>query len=141
MGFRSWLLTVLAIIAVILAGDWIISTAHLNQIEVEATADPPSLVSDGLQKTSITIRITENGKPRVGDLVNIFLITGSGRILPGWAYTDSEGMIVTEFTPNVYTPYDPVEGAEINILDISIGQLVEVGKSKVINIPLIKPTQ
>jgi hypothetical protein len=141
MGFRSWLLTVLAIIAVILAGDWIISTAHLNQIEVEATADPPILVSDGLQKTSITIRITENGKPRVGDLVNIFLITGSGRILPGWAYTDSEGMIVTEFTPNVYTPYDPVEGAEINILDISIGQLVEVGKSKVINIPLIKPTQ
>lgn len=139
MRFRSWLLVVLALLVVVLTGDWIKSIGRLRQIEIETIVAPPSVISDGLHKTSITIRITENGKPRVGDLVNIFLIVGSGRILPGWAYTDSEGMIVTEFTPNVYSPYDPIEGVKINILDISIGRFVEVGKSKIINIPLIKP--
>lgn len=141
MGFRTWLLTIFALIVLILAGDWIISSAKLQHIEVEATVDPTSVVADGISKSVITIRVTEDGKPRVGDLVNIFMITGSGRILPGWAYTDDNGMIVTEFTPNVYSPYDPVDGAEVQIQDISIGRLVEVGKSKVINIPMLKPTK
>ncbi len=141
MGFRSWLLIILALIVIVLVGDWIMSSAHLNQIEIETTVDPPNVIADGFHKSVITIRITENGQPRVGDLVNIFMITGSGRILPGWAYTDNEGMIVTEFTPNVYSPYDPVDGAEVQIQDVSIGRLVEVGKVKVINIPLDKPTK
>jgi hypothetical protein len=141
MKFRGWLLSLLALAVVILVADWITSTARLNNFLVETTVNPPSVVADGLSKSQITIRITENGQPRVGDLVQIFLITGSGRILPGWANTDKEGMIVTEFTPNPYSPYDPVDGAEIKILDISIGRLVEVGKSKVINIPMLKPTK
>jgi len=141
MGFRAWLLVFLALVGLIFVVDWTRSTAQLNNILIETTVDPSSVVADGLSRTRITIRVTEKGQPRVGDLVQIFLITGSGRILPGWVYTDKDGMIVTEFTPNPYSIYDPVDGAELKILDISIGRIIEVGKSKVINIPMLKPTQ
>jgi hypothetical protein len=139
MGFRTWIIAFLCLVGTIMAADGLISKSKLDQIQIAATVDPPSVVADGLSRTSITIRITENGQPRVGDLVQVFLVTGSGRILPGWAYTDNQGMIVTEFTPNPYSIYDPVDGAELKILDISIGRIIEVGKSKLVSIPMLKP--
>ncbi len=141
MGFRGWLFVILALIAAILAVDVVRSTAQLDHIQIDATVDPSSVVADGLSKTTITVRVTEDGKPRVGDMLQIFLITGSGRVLPGWARTDNAGMVVTEFTPNPYSPYDPVDGAELQISDVSIGRLVEVRKDKVVLIPMIEPTK
>jgi hypothetical protein len=130
-----------AVVAAILAVDWMAATVHLNDILIETSVDPPSVVADGISRTRITVRVTENGQPRAHDLLQIFLAAGAGRVLPGWTYTDKEGMAMIEFTPNQYSEYDPQSGAELEIVDISIGRLIEMGKRKVINIPMLKPEE
>jgi hypothetical protein len=139
MGFRGWLMIFLALIVAILGVDVIKSSAQLSSIQVETTVNPPNIVADGTSKAIITIRVTQNGIPRAGDMMQMFLTTGAGRILPAWARTDENGVVTTEFTPNTYSPYDPVEGAVLQISDTSIGQLVEVRKDHSITIPLGKP--
>jgi len=141
MRTRLWILGLLAVVVMVLAVDRMAAAVRLNNILIETSVDPPSVVADGISRTRITVRVTENGQPRAHDLLQIFLVAGSGRVLPGWVNTDNEGMAVIEFTPNQYSVYDPVDGAELKILDMNIGRLIEVGKSKVINIPLLKPEE
>ena len=139
--WRLWMLGLLAVVAAIFGVDWMRSTAQLDDILIETWVDPPSVVADGLSSTSITVRVTERGQPREHDLLQIWLGTGAGRLVPNWVFTDEKGMAVIEFTPNRYNPYDPQDELEIHIRDTSIGRLIEVGKQAMLYVPLGKPEE
>jgi hypothetical protein len=140
MRWRLWIVAVLIIIVVLFAIDWIAATAQLQNITIEATFDPPQVIADGRSKSVLTVRITENGKPRAGDLVQLWLGSGSGLLIPNWVFTDESGVALVTYTPNPYSAYDPQDGAQINISDTGIGRLIEVSKRQTIDIKLIKPT-
>ena len=137
--YRVWVLCLIAALAAILIVDWGLATARLDDIIIESWVDPPSVVADGKSSTIITIRVTENGEPRARDLVQLWLGRGGGILTPMWVFTDENGMAEIEYRPNPYSSYDPQEGAEVQIKDISIGRLAEVGKRHQVEIPLLKP--
>jgi hypothetical protein len=137
--WRPWALGILGFIAVILAIDWAIATKRMTRIDFEVSLDPPEVVADGQSTTVVSVRVTEQGVPRANDLLQAWLATGSGRVLPTWMYTDEDGRATIELTPNRYTPYDPQDKLELSVVDINIGRLVEVGAQETVDIPLIKP--
>jgi len=137
--WRSWVLALVGIIALILAVDWTMAKARVRGISIEASLEPESVVADGKSTTVISVCVTENGEPRAHDLLQAWLATGSGQVLPAWMYTDEEGKAVIKVTPNRYTPYDPQDKLELVILDTSIGNLVEVGARKTVDIFVSKP--
>lgn len=69
-------------------------------------------------------------------LFSFWLRKGGGLLTPNWVYTDENGMFIVTYTPNPYSRYDPQDGAEIAVLDTSIGRLVEVGKQSAVIIGL-----
>ena len=97
------------------------------------------MVANGKDKSTLTIRFTENGQPRANDLVQLWLTKGGGLLTPNWVYTNDDGLITVTYTPNPYSRYDPQDGAEIAILDTGIGRLIEVGKQSSVRIGLLKP--
>ena len=138
---RLVFLGVLVLLAGILTGDWLVSKARLNDIAIEGYLDPPVVVADGRQSTVLTLRITQDGQPRVGDLVQSFLETGSGLLIPEWAYTDEQGSIAITYSPNPLTAYDLEQKTVIQVSDISIGHLVEVGKDWSVEVGLEAPSK
>jgi hypothetical protein len=128
-----------ALILVIFGADWVLARSRLDSIQIDMHANPERVVANGTDRTTITIRITEDGQPRVHDLIQLWLFKGSGQLSPTWVYTDDDGMIVVTYTPNPYSRYEPQDGAEIAVLDTSIGRLIEVGKQSSIVVPLDKP--
>lgn len=139
LGSRIWILGALALIILVFGGDWLIARSRLGNITIAVQADPENVVANGKDSTTLTIRFTENGQPRVDDLIQLWLIKGGGLLTPNWVYTNDDGSITVTYTPNPYSRYDPQDGAEIAILDTSIGRLIEVGKQSSVNIGLIKP--
>jgi uncharacterized protein (DUF58 family) len=139
---RNWrLLTilVLALVAAILAADWAMASARLPDIEIATELDAPAVIADGRHTATFVVRVTEQGVPRAGDLLQIWLTKGSGQLVPQWTFTDERGESRISFTPNPYNRYDPQDQVEITIMDTNIGRLIEVGKRDSIAIPLIIP--
>ena len=132
-------LIVISLLAAPFAIDWARARVRLDSISIEAQLDPPSVVADGKSTTVITVWVTENGRPRAGDLLQSWIETGSGLLIPTWTYTDEQGRAELTYTPNAYSPYEPDEGTQIHVMDTSIGRLVEVGKHFVIQVPTEKP--
>ena len=129
----------LGLILLVFGGDWLIARSHLDNIAIEFQVDPESVVANGKDSSTLTIRISEDGQPRANDLIQLWLSKGGGLLTPNWVYTDSDGIVTVTYTPNPYSRYDPQTGAEIVALDTSIGRLIEVGKQNSVLIPLLKP--
>lgn len=136
---RVWLLGIVGLVVLVFGTDWVLARSRLDSIQIEIHAEPERVVANGTDKATITIRITEDGQPRVGDLMQLWLQEGSGQLSPMWVYTDADGVIVVTYTPNPYSRYSPQDGAEIAVMDTSIGRLIEVGKRSSVVIPLDKP--
>ena len=138
----NWRLLVTGVLAVILAVvgiDWAFAFSRLDDVLIESHLDPGRVVADGQSSTTITLRITENGQPRAGDLVQLWIDSGSGLVTPNWVITDDEGRAQTTYTPNKATIYDPHDEARIFVMDINIGYVVEVGKRQLVVVPLVVP--
>jgi hypothetical protein len=131
-------LLVTALVVAILGMDWLVARSRLDNVSIEGQLDPPQVVADGKQDTVLTVRVTENGQPRKNDTLQSFLESGSGLLVPEWAFTDQDGVARFTFTPNPLTPYDERETV-IHIVSISIGRLVEVDKHFVIEVLLKEP--
>lgn len=139
---RNWrLLTLLAlaVVAAILAADWAMASARLPAIEIATELDTPAVIADGKHTAAFVVRVTENGAPRAGDLLQVWLTKGSGQLVPQWTFTDERGESRINFTPNPYNRYDPQDEVQITIMDTNIGRLIEVGKRESISIPLMIP--
>lgn len=141
---RNWrflIILVLAIVIAILTVDWAIAKARLPDIAIDITLETPEVVADGVDIATFVVRVTENDQPRTGDLLQIWLVKGTGQLIPKWAFTDEMGESMVTFTPAPYNRYDPQDVVEIAIMDTSIGRLIEVGKNASIEIPLVIPEE
>jgi hypothetical protein len=138
-SWRLWFLMVLVVIMGVFALDWMISSARLGNMAVTATLETPNVIADGKHTATFVVQFTENGKPRAKDLVQLWLIKGSGQLVPQWAFLDDQGMARISFTPVPYNKYDPQDRVLINFKDTSVGRLIEVGKEGSVSIPLILP--
>lgn len=131
-----WIVGVALIVVMIYGTDWAISTARLDRIFIEATLEPSSVAADGKSSIVLTVQVTEHGQPRVNDLLQSWLDTGSGLLIPEWVYTDENGIAQITYTPNPLTKYDLQDKSEIHVRVITIGRLIEVGKDIVVEVPL-----
>jgi hypothetical protein len=136
-----WILAVVLVIMAIYGTDWVLAIARLDGILIETTLDPPTVVADGKSSITLTVRVTEQGQPRAHDLLQSWLDTGSGLLIPDWTYTDENGVAQITYSPNPLTQYDVQDKAEIHVRDISIGRLIEVGKDIVVEVPLVEPEE
>jgi len=126
-------------VVAILTADWAIARARLPGIIIETELETPEVIADGKDSATFIVRVTENGQPRTHDLLQLWLVKGSGQLIPQWAFTDENGESKITFTPNPYNRYDPQDTVEIAIMDTNIGRLIEVGKRTRIAIPLVIP--
>jgi hypothetical protein len=140
-NWRVYFLGVLGLLVAIGGADWSLAASRLPDVRIESWLEPASVVADGRSSTTITLRVTEGGRPRAGDLVQLWIDSGSGIVTPDWVITDSDGMAKTVYTPNVASQYDPHDEARIYAMDIDIGRVVEVGKRELIHVPLIMPDE
>ena len=139
---RNWRLLfiiMLAVVVVIMGVDYALANARLPGIVIETKLDKPEVIADGKDMMTFSVRVTEDGQPREGDLLQLWVVKGSGQLIPRWLFTDAEGMGQLVFTPTPYNRYDPQDAVEIEIMDTSIGRLIEVGKRVRVQIPLVKP--
>ena len=139
-SWQLWVLGIVALAVLILGIDYSVAKAKLGGIEITTSVDPPQVVADGRNQVQITLHVTEDGKPRAEDLIQSWLGTGGGLLIPSWVVTDENGMAQITYTPNPYSPYDPQDFVEIVLSDTSIGLIVEVNKQEVVQIPLMEPT-
>jgi hypothetical protein len=138
-GKRIWIFVPVVLAVLVFGTDWLLARNRLDGIDIVMRAEPENVVANGKDKSTLTIRFTENGQPRANDLIQLWLAKGGGLLIPNWVYTDSDGTITVTYTPNPYSRYDPQDGAEIVVLDTSIGRLIEVGKQSSIRVGLVKP--
>ncbi len=89
---RFWFILVVGIIAAILAGDWLLSTARISRVQMDITASPDTVIANGKTHTILTIQVTENGQPRANDLIQLWLDKGSGLVIHNWVFTDENGV-------------------------------------------------
>ena len=138
-SWRFWILLSVVVIVAILTADWALASARLDRISLTTRLETPSVIADGKHAATFVVQVTESGQPRAGDLLQIWLVKGSGQLIPQWAFLDDQGTAQITFTPVPYNRYDPQEAAVIYISDTSIGRLIEVGKRGSISIPLVQP--
>jgi hypothetical protein len=119
--------------------DWVTASSRLSHIDSSVTLNPPAVVADGKSTIVVTVRFSEDGKPRANDVLQIWLDVGGG-VLPQWVITNQDGVATIKFSPNPLTQYDVQDHAEMHIMNTSIGRLIEVNKDIVVRIPLTKPT-
>jgi hypothetical protein len=119
--------------------DWLVAQSRLPHIVVQSSLDKPSVVADGKSKITITIQVSQDGRPRGNDLVQSWIGEGSGLLRPQWVYTDEQGNARMTFEPNALSPYDNQEQAVIQLANVSVGKLVEVRKEASVTIPLEQP--
>jgi hypothetical protein len=134
-------LALLVAIAAPFAVEWASAQTRLPDVQMEVRLDPPDVVADGKSQVVLYVRVTENGQPRAGDLLQSWIQVGGGILRPEWAYTDTNGEAAITFYPNPLTQYDVQDRAAIQIADISIGRLIEVRKLLVVDVPLRAPEQ
>ena len=131
--------SLLLLMLALLAADFIQSLVRLNNVVIEGEFNKEKVVSDGEDSIVLTVRVTENGQPRVNDTLQAWLQPGNGLMIPEWAYTDENGEIEITFTPNPATAYDLKTDSIINVIDINIGRWLEVDKSFSIEVPVEIP--
>lgn len=136
-----WFRGIMVVIVLLLAGDWGLSTVRSDQVHMALSLSPPRVVADGKHKTVLTIQITETGRPRVHDLLQIWLASGGGVLLPQWVYTDRTGQARVVYQPNPASPYDLQTDTTLTVQDNSLGHLIEVTKQAHVRIVLIAPKQ
>ena len=131
--------SLLLLMLALLAADFVQSLVRLNNVVIEGEFNKEKVVSDGEDSIVLTVRVTENGQPRVNDTLQAWLQPGNGLMIPEWAYTDENGEIEITFTPNPATAYDLKTDSIINVIDINIGRWLEVDKSFSIEVPVEIP--
>lgn len=134
-----WFLIAFLVVAIPLLVDYALANARIDQVRFDYTIEPPAVVADGKSSATITLRVTENGMPRVHDLFQIWFEVGGGLLTPDTAYTNEQGIITITYRPNPASPYTPSDFAQIAVMNASIGRLVEVRRQESIQIPLIEP--
>ena len=130
---------VLLILFALLVVDWVQAQIRLANVSIEGQLDKAKVISDGEDSIVLTIRVTENGQPRVDDTLQAWLQPGNGLMIPEWSYTDENGEVQITFTPNPATPYDVEMDTVINVIDINIGRWLEVDKRFSIEVPVEAP--
>ncbi len=130
---------VLLILFALLVVDWVQAQIRLANVSIEGQLDKAKVISDGEDSIVLTIRVTENGRPRVDDTLQAWLQPGNGLMIPEWSYTDENGEVQITFTPNPATPYDVEVDTVINVIDINIGRWLEVDKRFSIEVPVEAP--
>jgi len=134
-----WIILISLIILGPLAFDWLNAHAQVDRVKFDYTLSPAQVVADGKSSTTVTLRVTQDGKPRANDMLQIWFEVGGGMVTPDTAFTDSNGQITITYRPNPANAYDPTDFTQIAIMDASIGRLIEVRKQESIKIPLIMP--
>lgn len=137
--WRLYILGIVALLLVIGGADWMLANARLDDVVIDTQLDPPEVVADGQSTITISMRVTENGKPHAQALLQLWIDSGSGFLVPTWVITDDDGVAQSTFTPNVASPYDPHDEARIYVMDTSVGRIVEVGKRQLVHVPLVMP--
>ncbi len=126
--------------AVVLVTDWIQAHARLANISMDGQFDKPNVVADGKDSIVLTLRVTENGRPRTNDMLQAWLQPGNGLLIPEWSRTDARGEVQITYTPNPASAYDLHQKSVINVIDINIGRLLEVDKVFAIEVPVEPPS-
>ncbi|MBM3303082.1 MAG: hypothetical protein FJY85_24450 [Deltaproteobacteria bacterium] len=138
---RMLVLLILILFSMPFIIDFAVAHSRLGKVIIEASLDPPSVVADGKSSAVLTIRVTERGKPRVHDLLQLWFEVGRGTLVPDWVYTDERGIATVVYSPNPLTQYDVQDKSRIHIYDLGIGRLIEVGKNMIVDVPLIAPEE
>ena len=106
-------LVALAVVGLFLAaigGDWVQAQARLPNISITGQLDQPKVIADGKSSILLNVRVTENGQPRANALLQAWLESGGGLLIPEWIYTDEDGRAEYTYTPNAAGPYDSAGG-------------------------------
>jgi len=136
---RLWALAVIGILIAVVGADWLQAQARLATIVIEGQLDPPQVVANGKDTIVLTVRVTENGQPRVNTLLQAWLESGGGYFIPQWVYTDAAGQAQFSYTPNAAGPYDLLEPTVIHLIDINVARLFEVDKHYLVEVPVQAP--
>ncbi|MGQ9682421.1 MAG: hypothetical protein ACUVX9_07790 [Anaerolineae bacterium] len=119
--------------------DWLQARFRLDDITIEGWLDPPEVTADGKDSTVLTVRVTERGQPRARVLLQSWLQSGNGLLIPEWVYTDESGIAQITYTPNPMTPYDIEQDTIIHLIDTHVGRIIEVDKHFIIEVPVKAP--
>jgi len=136
---RLFILTVLVAAAAVAGIDWMLANGRLKDISIETSLEPAAVVADGESSTTLELRVTEHGEPRANALLQLWINTGSGLLVPEWVLTDADGVAHSVYTPNVANPYDPQDEALVYVMDTTVGRIIEVDKRVLVHIPLMMP--
>jgi len=129
-----------ALIVAVLGADWAQARARVGRITIEGVLDPPVVVADGQHSTTLRLRVTEEGRPRANDTLQLWIEPGGGLLIPDWLITEENGEAQTVYTPNPLSQYDLERDTVINVIDINVGRLIEVRKQFSIPVELEVPT-
>ena len=84
----------MAVVGLLLAaitGDYAQAQARLPNISIAGQFDQPKAIADGKSSMVLTVRVTENGQPRGNALLQAWLESGGGLLIPEWTHTDEDG--------------------------------------------------
>ena len=129
----------LLLLFALLAVDFVQAHLRLASVSIEGQFDKDKVIANGEDSIILTLRVTENGRPRVNDTLQAWLQPGNGLMIPEWSYTDENGEVQITFSPNPANPYDLKADSIINVIDINIGRWLEVDKRFSIEIPVEIP--
>ena len=136
---RLLVFAVVGLLVAAVAVDYVQAQARLPNITISGQFDQPKVIADGKSSIILTVRVTENGQPRADALLQAWLDSGGGLLIPEWNYTDEEGYAEYTYTPNAAGPYDLQEDTIAHVIDINVGRLFEVDKHYRIQIPIEAP--
>ncbi|NLE46429.1 MAG: hypothetical protein GX620_17070 [Chloroflexi bacterium] len=137
--WRLYVLAAIAAFAVIAGADWASAQARLSDVHIDVALDPHEVVADGQSSTVVTMCVTDRRGPRAGALLQLWIQSGSGLLVPEWVITDENGCAQSRYTPNPSSPYDPSDTALIYVMDTTLGRIIEVDSRQLIQIPLAPP--
>ena len=134
--------TVVAIVCaggvLIFGAGWAQAMRALPSVQITAVVQPRTTVADGQHTVHLAVRVTQDGHPRAGDIVDAIGLDG-GNMIPPEGGTDRQGRVTFAYIVPTSNAYQTVTVAHVEIRDISIGALVEVDKVIRIGIPLKQP--
>ena len=136
---RLIILLVVSAIVVIVSADLLHAFVSRNRTVIDCSLPSGPVVADGIATLDIIIHVTENGKPRKGDLMQSWIVSGEGKLRPAYFFIDQEGKGTLTFTPNVLTTYSDRK-AVFTIRDNSFGKIIEVAKEVSVTVSLEKPS-
>ena len=81
---RLWALALFGILLAVVGVDWLQAQARLDNIVIEGQLDPPQVIANGKDTIVLTVRVTEDGRPRANTLLQAWLESGGGYFIPQW---------------------------------------------------------